>query len=209
MKNNKKKTVNRKLLRIIILPILIIAVSCFLFDIIFAKNPVNADPFNVYDVGPPSIETSDTGQKTLDKAIEENRILREIKAFADSELASKLYHNTLSRALSTIAYDTATWLGSGGEGQKPLFIKEGWSEYLINVADNAAGSFIETLGKESGYPEFNLCEPSANAKIKINFGLYAQYSKRDKPDCTFSEMKNNWEEELSRPDFLSRFQNNV
>ena len=32
---------------------------------------------------------------------------------------SSAFYSALSKALKTIAYDTATWIGSGGEGQKP------------------------------------------------------------------------------------------
>lgn len=52
---------------------------------------------------------------------------------------------TLSSALNKIAYDTANWIGSGGSGQKPLFVTESWGSYLTNIGDEAAGQFIETF----------------------------------------------------------------
>lgn len=115
---------------------------------------------------------------------------------------SNLYQKTLSQALKTIAYDTATWLGSGGKGQKPMFITEGWSEYLSKVSDNAAGTFLENLGKNW---DVNLCRPDTLVRAKITFGLLRQF-KPSPPACTFSKMKENWEKELRNPNFLTNFQ---
>ena len=116
---------------------------------------------------------------------------------------SVAFWSAMKSALNTIAYDTATWIGSGGEGQKPMFITEGWDKYLGNVADNAAGTFIESIGETWN---FNLCEPDFALKAKIGLGLVEQ-QRPGKPACTFSEMKENWEEELSDPNFLPKFQN--
>lgn len=118
---------------------------------------------------------------------------------------SAAFWSALKNALNTVAYDTATWIGSGGEGQKPMFITEGWGEYMANIGDNAAGKFIETLGKENGYLKFNLCEPDLAIKIKIGFGLVAQ-QRPGAPACTFSQMVKNWDQELQNPDFLPKFQ---
>ncbi|MEA3449920.1 MAG: hypothetical protein U9Q85_02985 [Patescibacteria group bacterium] len=179
----------------------------FLFAtcLVFGPNVVFADSFFDSFLGPPAIETKDTRLKRLISGIDKSNKAKEKEDKVKQNLGSKLYYSTLSKALGMIAYDTATWIGSGGEGQKPLFIKEGWREYLVNVSDNAAGKFIETLGKENGYLEFDLCEPSFAGKFSINLGLHSKYSGRDKPACTFSEMRDNWEAELNRPDFLSRF----
>jgi hypothetical protein len=124
------------------------------------------------------------------------------------EAGSKAFHSALSNALNTVAYDTATWIGSGGEGQQPLFIREGWGEYLTNVADNSAGSFLEGLMGSGGFGNFNLCEPSAGAAMKISLGL-TQYARpaANKPDCTFSEMRKNWSQALKSPNFLNDVQN--
>lgn len=53
------------------------------------------------------------------------------------------FQKTVRTALNKIAYDTATALGSGGEGQQPLFVTKDWGEYLTQIGDEAAGSFIE------------------------------------------------------------------
>ncbi|MCK5416192.1 hypothetical protein KAI92_02070 [Candidatus Parcubacteria bacterium] len=115
---------------------------------------------------------------------------------------AKAFHSAVGKALNRVAYDTATWIGSGGRGQKPMFIKEGWGEYMKNIADNAAGEFLDGFNNEFG---INLCEPSIEIKQKIHLGLI-EHMRPSKPRCTFSKMKNNWEQELGNQDFLNRFQ---
>ncbi len=150
-----------------------------------------------------SIQVFDSTLKSTVQGIDINRRIEEAKKAAEQLSGSRLFQATLGRALNTIAYDTATWLGSGGEGQKPLFITEGWGEYLSNVADNAAGGFIDEVNKN--WENFDICEPDLATKIVISRGLISQ-AKPEKPSCTFTEMKKNWEEELKNPNFLFRFQ---
>src|SRR5680860_1578224 len=47
--------------------------------------------------------------------------------------ASLAFQQTLRSALNKMAYDTANWIGSGGEGQKPLFITQGWGDYMLSL----------------------------------------------------------------------------
>ncbi len=143
-------------------------------------------------------------------------IWNDLANWAKNFSITKFYEETLKKygsgalnaavkaALRTIAYDTATYIGSGGKGQKPMFITEGWGEYLKNVADNAGGTFIETLGRK-GYLKFNLCEPDPMVKAKIGLGLI-QYQRPQKPACTFSQLVKNWDQSLSDPQFLNKFQ---
>ncbi len=122
------------------------------------------------------------------------------------KLGSYALQQAIQQALREIAYDTATWIGSGGKGQKPLFITEGWGTYLTNVADDAGGKFIETLGKQGAFGQkFNLCEPDLQVKIRIGLGL-VQYQRPTPPACTFSKMVKNWQKELQSGDFLNKFQ---
>ncbi|MCF7860139.1 hypothetical protein K9M09_00760, partial [Patescibacteria group bacterium] len=53
------------------------------------------------------------------------------------------FQKTVRTALNKVAFDTATWLGSGNEGQKPMFVTQGWGDYLAQIGDEAAGAFIE------------------------------------------------------------------
>ncbi len=58
---------------------------------------------------------------------------------------SLAFQQTLRTALNKMAYDTANWVGSGKEGQKPLFVTQGWGDYMTQVGDEAAGTFLENF----------------------------------------------------------------
>ena len=57
---------------------------------------------------------------------------------------SMAFQQTLRTVLNKVAVDTANYVGSGGEGQKPLFISDPWS-YVANVGDEAAGAYLENF----------------------------------------------------------------
>ena len=110
---------------------------------------------------------------------------------------SKILQSTISNTLNKIAYDTASYIGSGGRGQKPQFITESVGSYLGSVADNAAGVVIDQL---NDLGQFNLCEPSLDIKAKIGLGLvdYSGSATLKTPNCTFSNMKKAWTDEANR-----------
>jgi hypothetical protein len=119
---------------------------------------------------------------------------------------SLAFKEALGNFLNQLAYDTANYLAAGDKGQSPMFYTDSLGDYLKNAADNAAGKFLEELGRKGAFgAKFNLCEPDLNVKVKIGLGMAKKYRPR-KPACTFSEMKKNWENELKRRDFLNRFQ---
>jgi len=61
------------------------------------------------------------------------------------KVGSIALHQTVITALNKIAYDTATWIGSGAEGQKPLYVTKDWGSYLAQIGDEAAGNFLESF----------------------------------------------------------------
>ncbi len=109
-----------------------VAVILLLFSISFLLmplKPVQAQPVPGTDVN---------------QAV--NNILTPIWAFlkkAYEKGGAAAFQKTVRTALNKIAYDTATWLGSGKEGQKPMFVTQGWGSYLAQIGDEAAGQFIE------------------------------------------------------------------
>ena len=62
--------------------------------------------------------------------------------------AAVAFKAALHNFLRQLAIDTATWIATGDEGQKPMFITEGWGAYLEKAADQAAGTFILTAAGE-------------------------------------------------------------
>jgi hypothetical protein len=120
------------------------------------------------------------------------------------EAGSIALHQAVLQSLNTIAYDSATWLGSGGAGQKPQYFTGNFQQELGKVGDAAAGNFIEAFGKQEGV---DFCAPSLSAKISIGLGL-ANEAKPAAPECTASKMVQNWSNAISignSKDFLKKF----
>ncbi len=131
----------------------------------------------------------------------------ELFKWARDEGIALAYKKAISYFLKKLAYDTATYLATGEKGQGSMFYTESWGDYLSNVADNAAGHFLEELGKHGpNGSTFNLCDPGLDVTMRIGLGLMKDQNP-DAPDCTFTEMKKNWQSELQRKDFLNRFSN--
>jgi hypothetical protein len=127
--------------------------------------------------------------------------VQKVSTFLWQKGASSALKSAIRNTLNTIAYDTATWAGSGGEGQKPQWLTGDVGTTLANVSDQAAGQFISGLNDEFG---INLCEPNLSVKLSIGLGLVEQV-RPPSPDCTASQMVKNWNESLSRKDFLKNF----
>ena len=53
--------------------------------------------------------------------------------------------NAANFFMQKLAYDTATYLASGGKGQKPLLFTKKWGQYLEDTAKGAAGEFVGSL----------------------------------------------------------------
>lgn len=119
----------------------------------------------------------------------------------DELLASAAFKASVSKFLNQLAYETATYMATGDAGQNAMFFTDGWDNALTNVADNAAGYFLDDL---NDLLEIDLCNPDLSVKTRIQLGIAKPHI--SKPDCTFSKLKNNWEAELNDPNFLNKFQ---
>ena len=84
-----------------------------------------------------------------DNLLEAARILRDaadkVEETAEETIADALanaaavsFKNAITFFVTKIAEDTAKWVASGDEGQKPLFFTDGWGEYLQDVGESAA-----------------------------------------------------------------------
>src|SRR5680860_1039379 len=134
--------------------------------------------------------------------------------------ASLAFQQTLRSALNKMAYDTANWIGSGGEGQKPLFITQGWGDYMAQIGDEAAGTFLENFTanwsstrKDGTGMTVNFCKHSSlDVRLKIALGL-SQQQRPQGPNCTATEMIGNWTSAAKKfadykdPNFLDKFVN--
>lgn len=110
--------------------------------------------------------------------------------------------------LHQVAYQAAVQAAWGGSGQKPSYYQDDWGDFMNDMADNAAGQFIENMGTAW---DVNLCQPNLDIKIKIGLGL-SEYGGGSTPNCSFSTMRENWSNEIDRlkamdsDDFLQKFQ---
>lgn len=73
---------------------------------------------------------------------------------------SLAFQRVLSSALNKIAYDSANYIGSGGKGQKPLFITKDLGSYLEQIGDEAAGQFVESFVNNLNSAENSGCSDS-------------------------------------------------
>ena len=145
------------------------------------------------DVKDSQKDTAKKVDKGNENAITLDGLLKSLK-----KAGSTAFGTAIRTTLKQMAYDTATYLVSGGEGQKPQFFKEGWGEFLPNVMDSAAGTFIDTLGKEGVFENtFNLCEPSSDMKVSIGLGLQKQ-RRPSAPKCTWTKLKNSWSSDAEK-----------
>ncbi|PIZ78088.1 hypothetical protein COY03_00385, partial [bacterium CG_4_10_14_0_2_um_filter_48_144] len=160
------KTKNTTLRNIYMVSIaLIFSVSFFV-----QVSPAHAAPVEDTTAWPQRI-----GQFILDKAsaaaeyaLDSEGLLLDIKKELRKESWAIAYKNTLRQFLNNLAHDTGVWLGSGGQGQQPTFITEGWGEYLKNAGDSAAGTFIETLADNWGKKSQDEKNVSEEQKRQLN-----------------------------------------
>ncbi len=55
------------------------------------------------------------------------------------------FQNILRKYLNQFAMDSAKYIATGGKGQEALYIKEKWGKHWLDVADAAAGDFVESF----------------------------------------------------------------
>lgn len=126
---------------------LVVSLLVFFVLVVFPlKNALAQIPLPVIETGsvPQTITAvKDTLWKTLTKALQ--------------KAGSLAFQRVLSSALNKIAYDAANYIGSGGKGQKPLFITKSLGAYLEQIGDEAAGQFIESFVNNLNNTESTAC----------------------------------------------------
>lgn len=115
-------------------------------------------------VSAPDVTASVVTQTVTDKWY--NTLLKVLK-----KAGSIAFQRTLSTALNTIAYDAATYIGSGGDGQKPLYLQMNLGDYLKQVGDEAAGTFIESFVNNLNTAGIDNCNTSLKKCEDICEGL--------------------------------------
>ncbi len=150
---------------------------------------------NAIIVADPVLTSTETERGFMDKLLDSFKWLT-LKS------GSQAFQSALRTMLNTLAYDSANYVASGLSGQKAAFETREFGDVIKDSMDAAAGDFISRLGDAAN---MNLCQPSLSVMPKIQLGLY-QYQ-RPQPKCTFSELRNNWDNAIQSATFLRDFQN--
>ena len=127
------------------------------------------------------------------------------------DILGGVVRNTLNSVLSKLAYDAAVFIASGGKGQESLIFSQTPEEYFTDVGGAAVGGAIDGFAEGSGFSAQGLCDPGGDSRIDISIGLEGllgdvQERKPESPSCTLTELKGNWEEAFSDPDFSNMFE---
>jgi len=165
----------------------------FLFSFIFFVSGINATGVTTIA---PKTDAGDTAKWSWEKA-------KEALKKALTKVASQSLKTAVTNALNKMAYDAAGYVASGGRGQNPMVVSESMGEYFTNIADEAAGDFVSEFGKDLG--NLNFCNPDFFVQVKIGLGLTKQ-ERPEAPKCTFSQMKENWDQAIHDDNFLNDFQ---
>lgn len=142
-------------------------------------------------------------------------VWRTLQSFWD-KVGSQILNNVLTTTINRLAYDSATYIGSGGTGQKPMFLTKNIRELALEAGDSALGQFLETLASGqyqtveydakgnpvtiSKLPGLNLCTPDLDILKRISLGIAntSQPPELDPGLCTFSDMKKAWQGEYDQ-----------
>ncbi len=90
-----------------------------------------------------------------------DRLLRALKKTIDIA-----FKNALSTFLNKMAYDSAVYIATGGEGQKPLFLTD-FGQYFRDAGNNALGDYLDRLARETW--GISLCQqpPFVQARLEV------------------------------------------
>ena len=141
----------------------------------------------------PALTAIETSETILDK------IKGILKKVFDTG-AAVLWKNVVGNFLNTLAQDTAKWIADGGKGQEPLFISEGWGDYLQSTAENAVATGVIAFAEEIGLG--NICL-SQGIAIEILLPIIEEPRVGGKAKCSLEDLKKNWD--VRDPKFLENF----
>ncbi len=181
MDNNFAEIRKNKIKKFTLAALLLVYVSVFIGGFLFfSKNYVKAAPVEV--MNPITI-----GESIVEKTKD---IWEKIKRGIVKGLVVG-FMRMVTYFMERVAHDVAVYAASGGRGQGAMVFSKGFAGYMADVADNAAGTFLEELGDATGIP---ICHPpDINIDLNIRIGLHAMTL--DKPNCKLSDLRKNWSAE--------------
>lgn len=98
--------------------------------------------------------------------------------------------NLLTFMANQLAYDTAVWVASGGEGEVPLFDNRPAGDYLRYTGASIANEVINAISDDLG--PFNLCD--FDALLSLRFGLRSAFERPElSADFCGFDVVNDWD----------------
>lgn len=146
------------------------------------------------------------GQPVIDVAAIANAIIQFVQENAADavreaalDAAAVFWNNGVQTFINQLVRETAIWVASGDEGQKPLLFTNDWGSYLsLAVADATAATAI-AFADSAGLG--NICVSPQVAieiiipQLDINVGRG--------PRCSLDDLRNSWD--VTDPKFLENF----
>ncbi|MBN1779131.1 MAG: hypothetical protein JW816_02845 [Candidatus Buchananbacteria bacterium] len=154
------------------------------------------------------VPTSDATLQGLQEGTTVSRQEIADKELAERKLKEKLaswqavaFKKGINFLFNKLAYDLATWIASGGKGEQPMFVTQGWGPYLEDVGSGALGFFVDSLSDFTG---FDFCKPDLKVNLKIGLGL-VKTKPPESSKCDIKTLVSNWKDFVGDKDFLNRF----
>jgi hypothetical protein len=101
------------------------------------------------------------------------------------------FKNAMKTFLGKVAYESATWLASGFQGQKPFYFYKPWDKERRDAWLSAGVDFVQTFASELGPLSFDICAFDPNLKLGITLGLGREIKPRQ-PACEWSQLASHW-----------------
>ncbi|MFT7644552.1 MAG: hypothetical protein ACI9BF_000201 [Candidatus Paceibacteria bacterium] len=119
------------------------------------------------------------------------------------EIADAIFWSLAKSAVSSMASSIVSWINSGFEGS-PAFVTN-LDSFLLNVADEAFGSYMEELGGNYSF----ICSPFS-LDVRLALALQYQQTRNQEaaPTCTFSGALANIEDFIGGTGGLGSFSEN-
>ncbi len=107
--------------------------------------------------------------------------------------------NLLSTVINRLAYDAATFMAAGASGQQPSFQYKSAEAYFEDLGLDIVGFHLDALNEfiSEGGVYFDVCIPQDPFVIlALQLGIRSAYD-RPEPDCTVTDLWDNWKGEVS------------
>ncbi len=109
------------------------------------------------------------------------------------------FGNSIRTLLNQFAYDTATYIGTGSKGQKPVYFTESFDDWIGVQGQKALGHFVEDFArigpnKDKGFiDKYGICAPNFALQVRIGLGLVDYSSASRGLSESQCNMKKIWE----------------